>query len=95
MRIQASHDRVHKQALDEVLTSKDGDVKVVLVKFSDAHEWNTKWNQQSWIRVVRNGRETRGIEHRSRTRWVPIQPYSIGTVTKPQVTMGEAQCGLK
>ena len=36
-----SHDRVHKQALDEEWTSEDGDVKVVLVKFSDAHEWNT------------------------------------------------------
>ena len=42
-----SHDRVPKQALDEEWTSQDGDVKIVLVKFSAAHEWNTKWNRQS------------------------------------------------
>ena len=33
--------------------------------------------------------KTRGIELSSRMRWVPIQPSSIGTVTKPRVTMGE------
>ena len=37
-----SHDRVHKQALDEEWTSEDGDVKIVLVNFTDAREWNTK-----------------------------------------------------
>ena len=76
-------------ALDEERSREDGDVEKVLVKFSDAHEWNTKWNQQSWIRVVRTGRETRGIEHRSRMRWVSLQPSSIGIVMKPRVTMGE------
>ena len=37
---------------------------------------------------MRTGRETRGIVH-SRMRWVTIQPSSIGTVTKPPVTMEE------
>ena len=38
---------------------------------------------------LRAERETRRIEPRSRMRWVPIQPSSIGTVTKPRVTMEE------
>ena len=38
---------------------------------------------------LRAERETRGIELGSRMRWVPIQPSSIGTVTKPRVTMGQ------
>ena len=42
-----SHDCIHTQALDEEWTRDDGDVKKVLVKFSDAHEWNTELNQQS------------------------------------------------
>ena len=73
-----SHDRTHNQALDEERTSEDGDEKRVLVKFSDAHDWNTELNQQSCIRVVRTGRETQGIEHSSRMRWVSSQPSSIG-----------------
>ena len=84
-----SHDRVHKQVLDEEWTSEDGDVKIVPVKFSAAHKWNTTWNQQSWIRVVRTGRETRGIEHKSRTRWISSRPSSIGIVTTPRVTTKE------
>ena len=56
-----SHDRVHKQALDKEWTSEDRDVKTVLVKFSDAHEWITKWKHQSWMRVVRTRRST-GVE---------------------------------
>ena len=63
------------------------------MKFSNAHDWNTELNQQSCSGVAYAGRETRRIEH-SWMRWVPIQPSSIGTVTKPRVTMGEAQCGL-
>ena len=46
-------------------------------------------NQHSCIPVVRTGRETRGIEHRSRMRRVSLQPFSIGVVTKPRVTMKE------
>ena len=84
-----SHDRIYNQALDELWTSEDGDVKIVFVKFSDAHDWNTKWNQQRWIRVVRTSRETRGIEHMSRMRRVSSQPSLIGIVTKPRVTMKE------
>ena len=38
---------------------------------------------------LRAKRETRRIELGSPMRWVPIQPSSIGTVTKPRVTMGE------
>ena len=37
-----SHDRMHPQAVDEEWTRDDGDVKRVLVKFSDAHDWNTR-----------------------------------------------------
>ena len=42
-------------------------MKIALVKFSDAHERNTKWNQQT-------ARETRGIQQKSRTRWVSFTP---------------------
>ena len=82
------HDRIHTQALDEERTRDDGDVKRVLVKSSNAHDWNTELNQQSCCRVAYARRETRGIEH-SRMRRVPIQPSSIGVVTKPRVTMKE------
>ena len=71
-----SHDRIY-MALDEERTREDGDVKRVLVKFSDAHYWNTESNQQSCVRVARAGRETRGIEL-NRMRWVPIQPLPMG-----------------
>ena len=37
-----SHDRIHTQALDDEWTRDDGDVKKVLVKFSDAHDWITE-----------------------------------------------------
>ena len=67
-----NHDRIHTQALDEEWNKVDGDVKRVLLKFSNAHELN----QQSCIRVAYAIRETRGIEH-SRMRCVPIQPSSI------------------
>ena len=73
-------------ALDDEWTRDDGNVRRVLVKLSDAHYWNTELNQQSCTRVAHAGRETRGMEH-SRMRWVPIQPSSIGTVTRPRVTM--------
>ena len=68
-------------------------MKRVLVKFSTLTNWNTG--------VVRSAeaaggetessakRETRRIELSSRMRWIHIQPSSIGTVTKPRVTMGE------
>ena len=64
-------------------------MKIALVKFSDVHERNTNWNQQSWIRVVRTARETHGIEQKSRTRWVSLHPSSIGIVTTPRVTTKE------
>ena len=38
---------------------------------------------------MRTGRDTRGIEHKSRMRWVSLQPSSIGIVTKPRVTTKE------
>ena len=47
-----NHDRIHTWALDEKRTSEDGDVKRVLVKFSNAHDWNTELNQQSCVRVA-------------------------------------------
>ena len=42
-----NHDCIHTQALDEEWTRVDGDVKKALVKFSNAHDWNTELNQQS------------------------------------------------
>ena len=48
-----NHDRIHTEALDEKRTSEDGDVKRVLVKFSNAHDWNTELNQQSCVRDAR------------------------------------------
>ena len=33
-----SHDRIHNEALGEEWTSEEGDVKMVLVKFSDDHD---------------------------------------------------------
>ena len=36
---------------------------------------------------LRAKRETRRIELSGRMRWVPIQPSSIETVTKPRVTV--------
>ena len=56
-------------------------MKIVPVKFSDAHERNTKWNLQT-------ARETRGIEHKSPTR-VSLHPSSNRTVTTPRVTTKE------
>ena len=87
------HDHILTHALDDEWTRDDGNVRRVLVKLSDAHDWNTELNQQSCTRVAHAGRETRGMEH-SRMRWVTIQPSSIGTVTRPRVTMVKAQCGL-
>ena len=72
-----SHDRIY-MTLDEKRTREDGDVKKVLVKFSDAHYRNTESNQQSCVRVARAGRETRGIEL-NRMRWVTIQPLPLRT----------------
>ena len=53
-----NHDRIHTQALDEKRTNEDGDVKRVLVKFCDAHDWNTELDQQSCIRVARRKRNS-------------------------------------
>ena len=74
-----SHDRIHTQALGEERTGEDEDVKRVLVKFSDAHDWNTDLNQQSCIRVVRTRTETRGIERSSPMRRSPCRRLPLGS----------------
>ena len=51
-----SHDRIHTQPPSGEHAREDGDVKRVLVKFSDDPDWNTELNQQSCIRVVRTGK---------------------------------------
>ena len=42
-----SHDHIHTQASSGERARVDGDVKRVLVKFSDDPDWNTELNQQS------------------------------------------------
>ena len=80
----------HTQALSKERTRDNGDLKRVLVKCSSLTIWNTG--------VVRSAgaadgeSELRRIEFSSRTRWVPILPLSIGTVTKASShDGGEAQ----
>ena len=87
------HDRIHTQALSKERTGENGDVKRVLVKFLALTNWNTGVVRSAGAAdgetELRAERETRGIELSCRMRWVSILPSSIGTVTKPRVTMGE------
>ena len=68
-------------------------MKRVLVKFSTLTNWNTRVVRSAGAAdgetELRAKIETRRIELSSRMRWVPIQPSSIETVTKPRVTMRE------
>ena len=68
-------------------------MKRVLVKFSTLTTWNTGVVRSAGAAdgetELRAKRETRRIEVSGRMRWIPIQPSSIGTMTKPRVTMGK------
>ena len=63
------------------------------MKFSTFTNWNTgvvrAASAADGETELRAKRETRRLELSKLMRWVPIQPSSIETVTKPRVTMGK------
>ena len=69
-------------------------MKRVHVKFSTLTNWNTGVVRSAGAAddetELRATRENRRIELSRRMRSLPIQPSSIGTVTKPRVTMGRS-----
>ena len=63
------HDHILTHALDDEWARDDGNVRRVLVKLSDAHDWNAELNQQSCTRVAHD---------RKRNSWHGAQSDAVG-----------------